>query len=354
VGHVVAAASPAGQGGWLLGGGVIGPDGVNRVAIWSAAAPAGPWRRNALSPVAGRDGPNETIQGFGTRPGPGPLTAVGSRPSPTEGYPRPSTWLAPAGGTGPSTWQEILAARELFGGPNVVAIAGMGAGPHGYFVAGTWLAPDNHVVVSVWRSPTGAGWRRDDTEPSFDAGPGTQSYALTVADGPSGVLLGGTTATPAPGDPTRQLPTLWHSADGAHWTRLPPLRIPGLPGRGAVRAVRVLGAGWLAAGQAGSRPEAWTVDAQLRSSGRALPGPAGTTVTDLAVTPSSMLATGVTPAGTVLVWRAARQGEHLGAWRAVSPPPAGPGWSGASLAAAGDQVVLVVFNDTTSGVWRTG
>jgi hypothetical protein len=223
----------------------------------------------------------------------------------------------------------------------------MGAGPHGYFVAGTWLAPDNHVVASVWRSATGVRWTRDDTEPAFDAGPGTQSYALAVADGPHGVLLGGNTATPAPGDPTRQLPTLWYSPDGTRWSRL-----TALPGRGAVRAVRAVSTGWLAAGQVGSRPEVWTVDAQLRSSGRALPGPEGATVTDLAVTPVSVLAAGVTPAGTVLVWRATRHGDQVGTWRAVSPPPAGPGWSGASLAAAGNQVVLVVFNDTTSRVWR--
>ena len=347
LGHVVVAASAAGQAGWLLGGGVIGSDGVNHVAIWSAVAPAGPWRRDAMSPVAGRDGPNETIQGFGIRPGPGPLTAVGSRPSPTEGYPRPSTWLTPSSGT---AWQEVLAGRELFGGPNVVAIAGMGAGPHGYFVAGTWVTPDNHVVASVWRSATGARWSRDDTEPAFDAGPGTQSYALTVADGPQGVLLGGTTATPVAGDPTRQLPTLWHSPDGSRWTRLPTPRLPGLPGRGAVHAIRAFGPGWLAAGQL----ETWLIDSHLHATSGALSGPEGSTVTDLAVTPGAVLAAGVTPAGTVLVWRAARHGEHLDAWQAVSPPPTGPGWSGASLAAAGNQVVLVVFNDTTSRVWRAG
>jgi hypothetical protein len=241
----------------------------------------------------------------------------------------------------------VLAARELFGGPSVVAIAGMGAGPHGYFVAGTWLAPDNHVVASVWRSATGARFSRDDTEPAFDAGPGTQSYALAVADGPQGVLLGGTTATPAPGDPTRQVPTLWYSQDGTHWTRLAPL-----PGRGVVHAARALDHAWVVAGEADSRPEVWAVDALLRSSGRGLPGPEGATVTDLAVTTDAVIAAGVTPAGTVLVWRAARHGDQLGAWRRVGSPPAGPGWSGASLAAAGNQVVLVVFNDTTSRVWR--
>jgi hypothetical protein len=348
LGHVVVAAPPAGPAPWLLGGGVIGPDGVNQVAIWSAAGPAGPWLRNSLAAVPGRDGPNETIQGFGTRAAPGPLAAVGSRPSPTEGYPRPSTWAAPAGSIGPPAWQEALAARELFGGPNVVAVGGMGAGPHGYFVAGTWIAPDNHVVAAVWRSSAGVRWTRDDTDPAFDAGAGTESYAVSVADGASGILVGGTTARPAPGDPTRQLPTLWHSADGTGWTRL-----AALPGSGGVRAVRALGIGWIAGGQAGTRPESWTVDANLRPSAEALPAPSGATVADLAVTPGAVLAAGLMPAGTLLLWRASRHGDKLGTWQTVTPPPTGTGWSGVSLAAAGNQVVLVVFNATRTRVWRS-
>src|SRR5262249_8927714 len=159
-------------------------------------------------PVAGRDGPNETIQGFGTRPATGPLTAVGSRPSPTEGYPRPSTWTASSGGPGRPAWRGGRAARGVERRPKVVGVPRMGAGPHGYFVAGTWLAPDGHVVAAVWRSPDGVQWTRNDTDPAFDAGAGTQSYAFSVADGPGGVLLGGATATPRPGDPTREIPTL--------------------------------------------------------------------------------------------------------------------------------------------------
>jgi hypothetical protein len=350
LGHVVVAAPPDGPGPWLLGGSVRGPDGVNRVAIWSAAGPAGQWRRDAVAPVAGRDGPNETIQGFGSPPGAGPLAAVGSRPSPTEGYPRPSTWVTASGRPGLPAWREVLASRELFGGPSVVAIAGMGAGPHGYFIAGTWLAPDNHVVAAVWHSAAGVEWTRDDTAPAFDAGPGTQSYAFDVADSPAGVLLGGTTAQPAPGAPARETATLWFSADGLRWARLPAL--PGA-GRAVVHAVRDLGTGWVAAGQAGGQPEVWLVEAGLPVSGQALTGAPGATIDDLAVTPGAVLAAGVTAAGEVMLWRATRHAGQVGGWRRVSPPPAGPAWSGASLAAAGNQVVLVAFNDATSRVWRS-
>jgi hypothetical protein len=350
LGHVVSAAPPGVESQWLLGGGVSGPDGVNQVAIWSAAGPSGPWVRNAMAPVPGRDGPNETIQGFAIPAGSGLRAAVGSRPSPTEGYPRPSTWTA-GKQSGAPAWREALAARELFGGPNVVAIGGMDAGPHGYFIAGTWIGEDNHVVAAVWRSAAGLSWARDDTDPAFDAGPGAQSYALAVADGQSGVLVAGTTARPEPGDPTREIPTLWHSPDGSRWARLPTLPSGG---RGMIRTVRALGTGWVAGGQAASRPEAWTLTSGLHPSARTLPGAPGAIVDDLAVTPAAVWAVGITPGGSVVLWRAARHGDRVPGWTEVNPPPAGGGWSAASLAATATQVIVVASNAARSQVWRAG
>jgi hypothetical protein len=350
LGHVVVVTAPGAGGPWLLGGGLAAGNGVIHVSIWSAPAPSGPWRQDALSSIPGRDGPNETILGFARPAGLGPMTAFGSRPSPTEGYPRPSTWFASSGGAAAPSWQEVLADRELFGGPNVVAVGEMSSGPHGYFVTGTWIGPDVHVVAAVWRSPDGVHWTRDDTDPAFDAGPGTESYAYDVADGASGLLLGGTTATPTRQDPTKEVGTLWHSTDGTRWTRLPPL--PGTGSRLTVRAVRPLGAGWVAGGSAGARPEVWVVDDRLGVRARALPAAGGAAVYGLAVTPGSVLAAGVTPAGAGLVWAASRHGDRLGDWRLVSPPPAGGGWSGASLAVGAGQVVLVMFDDDGSEVWR--
>jgi hypothetical protein len=350
LGHVVVVAAPGPGAPWLLGGGVAAGNGVNRVAIWSAAAPAGPWRVDALSPVPGRDGPNETILAFAHQSGAGPVTAFGSRLSPTEGYPRPSTWFASSGSAATPSWQEVLADRELFGGPSVVAVGEMSSGPHGYFITGTWIGPDVHVVAAVWRSVDGLHWTRDDTDPAFDAGPGTESYAYDVADGASGLLVGGTTATPTHQDPTKEVGTLWHSTDGDRWARLQPL--PGNGSRVIVRAVRPLGAGWVAAGSAGSEPEVWMVDAQLGINTQALPAPGSATVYDLAVTPGSVLAAGVTPTGAAVVWAASRHGQQLGHWRLVSSPPAGAGWSSVSLAAAAGEMVLVMFDDNNAAVWR--
>jgi hypothetical protein len=94
------------------------------------------------------------------------------------------------------------------------------------------------------------------------------------------------------------------------------------------------------------------VDAHLGVRAQALPAAGSASVYDLAVTPGSLVAAGVTSTGAAMVWAAPRHGQKLGKWRLVSSPPAGAGWSGASVAAAAGQVVLVMFDDDSSEVWR--
>jgi hypothetical protein len=226
----------------------------------------------------------------------------------------------------------------------------MSAGPHGYFIAGTWIGPENHVVAAVWHSSDGVHWTRDDADPAFSAGSLSESYANDVADGPSGVLVGGTTALPTPGNPTREVGAFWYSNDGGHWVRL---ATAAKSGPTVVRAVRALGGAWVAAGSAGSTPEAWTIDAHLRVSAHLLPGTAGSTVDDLAVSTQSVLAAGVTLAGAPGVWIASRRGNQLGSWRLLTSPPAGTGWTAAAVAASGGQILLTLYNTTESEVWRT-
>lgn len=345
---MVSAAAPTGGSPWLVGGGVTDADGVNHVAIWSAADPAGPWIRNAVAPVPGRDGPNETVLAFAPATGAGPVVSLGSRPSPNEGYPRPSTWFA-AGPPGEPSWHEMLAVRELFGGPNVVALGAMSAGPHGYFIAGSWVGPGNQVVAAVWTSPDGRDWTRDDTDPAFDAGPGTTSYAYGVADGPSGVVLTGTTAVPTRSDPTREVGALWYSAAGARWVRLPP---PSRTGRTLAGTVAAVGSGWLAGGSTGQQPQLWSIDAHLHVSATTLPAPTGATVDSLAVTATAALAGGVTPGGHPVLWMAPRHGDRVGRWRLLTAPPTRSAWSAARLAATSGHILLVLFDGGSSQVWQ--
>jgi hypothetical protein len=352
LGHVVSVEAPTGAGQWLLGGGVVTPDGINHVTIWAAPEPGGPWRTASMHPFAGRDGPTELILGLAGG------VALGSYRAPREGYPRPSTWTA-APGTGDGQWREVLANRELFGGPSIVAIGddaggGLTSGLHGYHIAGTWIGPANRVVASVWSSPDGTAWARNDVDPAFTAGPDTQSYGDDIADGATGLLMVGTTGEPSQADPAREVGSLWYSPDGSGWRRLPSL---GGADQVAVDVDRAApGGGWLAGGQRTTggteRPAVWTVGADLRVAGATLPGPAAV-VTDLAVTPAAAWAAGITGAGTPEVWTAPLRGGRPGGWRAVVAPAAGTGWEQARLAAAGGQVVLVLFDASQSEVWRS-
>jgi hypothetical protein len=357
LGHVVAAEAPTGPGPWLLGGGVVTPDGINHVTIWVAAGPGGPWRTASMHPFPGRDGPTELILGLA-----GGNVALGSYRAPREGYPRPSTWTATEGSAAGS-WQEVLANRELFGGPNIVAIGddaggGLTSGPHGYHIAGTWIGPGNRVVAAVWSSGDGHIWTRDDIDPAFTAGSGTQSYGADVADGETGLLMVGTTAEPSPSDPTRVVGALWYSSGGGKWRRLPALA-------GAQQVVvdvdrpipTVTGSeGWLAAGQRTSvgaeQPTVWMVGADLRARATTLPGPPAV-VTDLAMTERTVWAAGVTRTGAPVVWNAPLHGGRPSGWRLVTAPAAGAGWEQARLAAGGGQVLLVLFDVSRSEVWRT-
>jgi hypothetical protein len=312
-----------------------------------------------MHPYPERDGPTELILGLTDG-----NVALGSYRAPREGYPRPSTWIAPPGSAG-TTWQEVVANRELFGGPSIVAIGddaggGLTSGPHGYHIAGTWIDPDNRVVATVWSSPRGTGWVRNDLDPAFSAGPDTQSYGADIADSPAGLLMVGTTAEPSPSDPTREVGSLWYSPDGDHWRRLPALSGAQQVAVDVDRPIDINqtggGGGWLVAGQATSagvaRPIVWAVSRDLGVSPTRLPGPPAV-VTDLAVTPAAVWAAGVTRTGTPVVWKAPVRAGRPSGWQLVGPPAAGGGWEQARLAVAGGQVVLVLFDVSRSEVWRT-
>jgi hypothetical protein len=230
---------------------------------------------------------------------------------------------------------------------------GLTSGPHGYHIAGTWIGPANRVVASVWSSPDGGAWVRDDADPAFTAGPDTQSYGDDIADNATGLLMVGTTGEPSPADPMRELGSLWYSPDGSRWRRLPSLAGAQQVVVDADRAAP--GGGWLAGGERTSggteRPAVWAVTSGLGVAATALPGPPAM-VTDLAVTPAEAWAAGVTGEGAPAVWAAPLRAGRPGRWRSVVAPAAGPGWEQARLGAAGDHVVLVLFDAGRSEVWR--
>jgi hypothetical protein len=344
------AAAPQGQG-WLIGGVVLDPAGERGVAIWTSSGQAGPWTRSSMQAIAGRDGPNETIfdiAGAGAR-----LVAFGYRRSPTEGYPRPSTWVSDQV-TG-ATWREILEDREFFGGPDIVGFGDMAVGPHGYTIAGTWTDPQGHPVMAVWRSGDGSAWSRDSTDPSFEGLPGEIPFASGVADGPGGILLVGTIETPTPADPLRRRGGIWFSGSGGRWTRVPVARAGPSTTFDAVAAV---GTGWVIAGtqhvHGRSRPAVWPVDQNLHVGVPAnLPQPPGNPVEPTVTAAAGAVVLVAGPQGhRGVIWESRLVAGVPHGWKLVASPPDAPfPLTSVALAAGGSGVMMSLVGSDVSRLW---
>ncbi|MGI8491791.1 MAG: hypothetical protein ACR2NJ_03390 [Acidimicrobiales bacterium] len=332
------------------------PGAATHVAVWSATSPAGPWRANTMEPVPGRDGPFEAILGFARRGA--QAVAFGSRPSPGEGYPRPSTWLS--AGTG-GVWQEQLENREFFGGPYIVGLGGITAGPHGFTIAGTWSHFRGHAIATVWQSDDGTQWRRNDQDPSFAGAQGEIPFANDVADNTSGLLLAGTADAPDPARPTYQRGAIWYSTSGARWQRLfaADANLNAGP-RTVLSAVRDQGSGWIIGGtrgaSGGERPFVWVVNTKLELRAMPLPIPSGhkdAAVSGVAVSSNEVVAVGVADGGPA-VWEAPLVHGAPGRWRSVNAPrgPALPGLRRVVVAASRTQVVVTMVNGDASQIWR--
>lgn len=321
------------------------------VAIWAASSPTGPWKLASMRADPQRDGPNETIQFLAS--GRTPALAFGWRNSPTEGYPRPSAWIA-ADGTG-RQWSEVIEDREFFGGPSVVGFAGASSGPHGDFVAGTWTGVSDAPVASVWSSRDGRNWSRDATDPALVGQPGQLPFATGIADGPRGVLLTGTLDIPTRRDPTRQQGVLWYSPDGTSWARRDSSALNGAADS-TLGAVAATADGWVVGGTETlarkTRPLAWFVPAGRSPAKPVLladPSDAGqTTVTGLAVDDSRAVMAAIVR-GRARLWIAPLHQGVPGAWTELQAPPSALGSLqrvDVSISPAGAVVALVARSST--------
>lgn len=331
---------------WLAGGDTLTPDGVTHVGIWSASSPTCPWQQAAMHPAPDRDGPYETILGFATSAS--GTVALGSRNSPGEAYPRPSTWTDDGASI---TWKEALAGRELFGGPNIVALGNIAAAR----TATPWPAHGSVPPAIRWRSTDGTQWVRNDTDPALAGQPGETPLALDVADNRRGVLVVGSASAPIPGHAGHQRGTMWFSPTGVSWVRLFGADAPlDQASQTAVTAVRAVGDRWVAAGTVGDRPMIWSVDTDLRLRAQALPftGQPPIAVSGLTVSATMAVAAGVA-GGQPVFWDAPVEHERLGRWRSVAPERGrGPaGLRTVAVAAGPGGVTAILSGPTTSQVW---
>jgi hypothetical protein len=302
-----------------------------------------------MSPVPGRDGPNETIMYLSHNGSTG--VAFGSRASPSEGYPRPSAWTE-----SPTGWREVLEPRELFGGPNIVGFGDMESGPHGFFIAGTWSDGHGHAEASVWSSADGSTWTRI-TDPSFEGLTGETPFGEGIADNTSGVMLAATAEAPTREDPGAQRGVLWYSRNGQQW-----LRLAGLAGGdSAFGAVAPVGPGWIVAGSVGAtgdqRAAVWMVDRNLRvSRAELLPGTLGNRIdiTTISSDGSRLLIGGVAD-GRPALWSATlNHDEKPSRWQQETPPPSRPPDLQRVTASIGTgRTIIALIGKTTSEVWHT-
>ena len=336
---------------------MIDSDGSRHVAIWQGPGPAGPWTQAPTSPVQGRDGPNETI--FSITGSPSGMAAFGYRNSPTEGYPRPSTWYSPAPEY--SSWREILEDREFFGGPDVIGFAGLVYGPHGFTLPGTWTDSHGRASLAVWRSPDGVTWTRDTTEAAFQGRKDQIPAATGVADSSAGMLLAGTVGTPAPASPTRQEGGLWYSAAGKSWTRLALSPRSEPPDSSTTfNAVVTVPGGWVVLGTEqtanGTRAVAWIVDRRLAvSAPTMLPTSGGKGAKPLtAVIDGDQIVVVGADADRPKIWTSRLSAAGRAAWKAVKGP-ANTDFSidDASVAVGQAGLLVVVSGSDRSAEWWT-
>ena len=360
---IVEAVGASSDGGWLLGGVVVsGPattghffstSSEEKVAMWSASSPSGPWRPSTLIADPGRDGPNETIKYIAAADD--RAFAFGWRNSPTEGYPRPSPWIqspVPAG-----AWREVVKPREFFGGPNIIAFGGASVGPDGYFVSGTWTAPDGPTVASVWHSADGQNWVHDSTDPSFRGRPGEIPFGTGVSDSTLGAVLIGTSDIPTHQDPTARRGAMWTSSHGSAWHRAFTDLIDRSWPRSTFDAVVATSDGWLIAGTTGpvgaTRPAVWTVGPSMDHLRAALlPAQSSpVAVTAMAADDSKVIVAGVSD-GQPVLWAAPLRDGRVGAWRRLDPP-AGSGLDRVVVSVGRTGTIVSLVTNRASSVWTT-
>jgi hypothetical protein len=226
--------------GFLLASGVFSPPPIDRVPAMTAAPTASatestqPSETTRPSPTSRPDpsawGASVLTQteetaalATGVAVGPDTLVAVGQRACErmkNEDIGR--CWGQPWISTDGVTWEAVEARTSglelgrftaATSGPEI-GVEGVAYGPGGYVAYG-WARPDGRLAPTLWRSADGRSWERVPAAQGFEAEglmlPGP--WLKTIAGSEDGYLLGGTIyAKPAP------RAAIWSSPDGLTWT----------------------------------------------------------------------------------------------------------------------------------------
>lgn len=250
-GHPEPAAVSAGPP-WLIGGAIQQPDQAEPIpAVWSSAD-GRTWQARIMQPRT-PDGVHTRILSVAVH---GTVqVALGNRPSPLHGNPRPTVWRA----VGDGPFAEIPITRELFGGPDLVSFGSVSASAQGFFVAGAWSAPAG-MSATVWFSPDGLAWTRVDSAAAFAPAGASLVEGIAASSSTGEVVVAGRTIGGSGGSAGALRPAAWRAPRvTGPWTAiaLGPSRQMGTVDAVAMVGEVAVGAGWTGA----SRLTVWMVSA---------------------------------------------------------------------------------------------
>ena len=273
---------------WLAVGYLVDSDGARAPSAWSSADGVA-WTRTAMGPTTSperRDGPYLVARRGSV------AVALGER---FDGQLLPAAWFRSA----PNTWTALTSPTDplvryrgwitaLTAGPNEFVAVGVE-----YFGARTtvsvftsvdgrsWsdrgvMEPDegfeplgvseaNGYIVIVGATPGAsadgriwvlgpgyADWSRIPSGPLGFDGPGDQVVTTVAWNGARGFVAGGSIVTGG-----RETPTMWRSADGLAWTRLPAGAVASDGRNALVQRIVAVGSGFLASGAADGGALLW-------------------------------------------------------------------------------------------------
>jgi hypothetical protein len=324
---------------WYVVGAVVGAGGATRPVAW-ASGDGRSWTSVRLTPRS-TYGKVAILYAAGCRDG--MLAAIGAQSGGAHGNPRVTQWrLRPDG-----TLDEVLAAFELYGGPDAVSVGRIAGGPAGWLIAGNRVRG-----AAVWVAGPGAtGFRLVDraAQLASDGPLGTEATDAAAYQGSWVVVGGGHRSGQRGGDPAA-----WTSADGLSWRRMA-VPVTGGDQYRLLQRVVATGDGLVAAGVDGYRFGAWRLaGGAWRQAGQfgAFGNGVGQLVQSLASAGGRVWAAG-SDGNEYGLWSSAGDG----AWQQVELPLAlaAAGADHALAVAGAGRTLLLTADDGRRGrAWVTG
>lgn len=318
-------------------GAVLGPGGASRPAAWRRAN-GHSWEVMPLAPTSyyARRAILYAVACRGMQ-----VAALGERAGGAHGNPRVTSWYQRADGT----LVDLHAAFELYGGPEAVSVRRIQAGPQGWLITGNRLSGG-----TVWVSGDASGFRIVDHDPALSSSRDESTSALDLVPDATGWTVVGRVQAPSRGAASA---AAWTSPDGGHWTHQ---AVPAATsGFSDLERVVPDGDRLLAVGLRDRRFGTWSRTAGAWTAGDAF----GSFAADLSEPPfvsglvahAGTLLTTVSDGACLRLW--ARSGHR---WREVATPSSvrSSGDTQLTIAAAGNDLLLLSDDGTSGRVWTTG